>query len=185
MGLPGLSTRVGSLAFCWVSAWIRPSDAIEFSKKSTNDMVIELNRRSFLTFVVLFILKQCFCINASKSGILMYKRISSIFISHNHLYYNVNTHKPNSFNTNRLLTFNELIRQIIVFLPFYSFKWIRMHRSEDKSKNYYHLILRKQSNLFEHVSNRNTLIIIFVILAIIFFFLIQEKLFKIILRLES
>ena len=78
MGLPGLSTRVGSLAFCWVSAWIRPSDAIEFSKKSTNDMVIELNKRSFLTFVALFILKQCFCINASKSEILMYKRISSI-----------------------------------------------------------------------------------------------------------
>ena len=136
MGLPGLSTRVGSLAFCWVSAWIRPSDAIEFSKKSTNDMVIELNKRSFLTFVVLFILKQCFCTNASKSGKMIYKRISSIFISHNHNRNsnNVNKHKENSFNTNCLLTFIELIHQIVVFLPLYSFKWIRMHISKDKYK---------------------------------------------------
>ena len=80
MGLPGLSTRVGSLAFCWVSAWIRPSDAIEFSKKSTNDMVIELNSRSFLKFIVLFILKQCLRINASNPGKIMYKRLSLILL---------------------------------------------------------------------------------------------------------
>ena len=115
MGLPGLSTRVGSFAFCWVSAWIRPSDAIEFSKNSTNDMAIELNSRSFLKFVVLFILKQCLRINASNPGKIMYKRLSLILLYF--LINNVNTHKPNNFDTNRLLTFNESTRQIIVFLP--------------------------------------------------------------------
>ena len=89
MGLPGLSTRVGSFAFCWVSAWIRPSDAIEFSKNSTNDMVIELNSRSFLKFVILFILKQCLRINASNPGKIMYKRLSLILISYNHIYFSI------------------------------------------------------------------------------------------------
>ena len=47
--LPGLST-LGSCAFCFVAAWILPSDAIEFSDSIKRDNIIEQKKKLFLRF---------------------------------------------------------------------------------------------------------------------------------------